>query len=192
MSTTTEREQRARAIASALCAERAIGFIRRQHAAFVDGSEPTRAVVFEPPSAVEVKLAEALDCQCRQTALHRAVSELVGICDSVGPGVNSKMAHRCLNAIKALLAAEQRHAHAIGAGLIGPAKIHAPAGECTRRSDGPGVPGCEKKSGVVPSRGGFGASSSTNAVRGGREVSVSADLAAESARRKPGGSSGLP
>ena len=49
------------------------------------------------------------NCQIRQTAMHEAVSVLIGICDSFGPGVKSQVAHQCLYAVKALLADEQRH-----------------------------------------------------------------------------------
>lgn len=41
-----------------------------------------------------------------------------------------------------------------------------PAPDAIRRSDGPGVPGCEKKSGVVPSRGGFGANRLPSEAKG--------------------------
>ena len=62
---------------------------------------------------------ERLDCQIRQTAMHEAVSVLIGICDSFGPGVKSQVAHQCLYAVKTLLADEQRHAHSIGGNIVG-------------------------------------------------------------------------
>ncbi len=125
------REKRAKMIASVLCVERAMELLRVQHAAvhgrggvhrsgteFVKGAS-SRSVLFATPCQGELVAAERLDCQIRQTAMHEAVSVLIGICDSFGPGVKSQVAHQCLYAVKTLLADEQRHAHSIGGNIVG-------------------------------------------------------------------------
>ena len=112
------REKWAKVIASVLCVERAMELLRVQHTEFVKGAS-SRGVLFATPCQGELVAAERLDCQIRQTAMHEAVSVLIGICDSFGPGVKSQVAHQCLYAVKTLLADEQRHAHSIGGNIVG-------------------------------------------------------------------------